>query len=63
MKEGYFDARERAREKQASRDEDQRQLDTGEITREALAKRNGFFSSLDLSSFKVVYRRYKMRIK
>lgn len=39
-----LDVEERRREKQASRDEDQRQLDAGEITREELAKRNGSFA-------------------
>lgn len=39
-----FDPAERAHEKQASRDEDQRQLDAGEITRAELAKRNGAFA-------------------
>jgi YgiT-type zinc finger domain-containing protein len=39
-----YDPIERAREKQASRDEDQRRLDAGEITREELRKENGKFA-------------------
>lgn len=39
-----FDLAERAREKQASRDEDARTLAAGEKTREQLAEENGAFS-------------------
>lgn len=39
----YYDPAERAREKQASRDEDARRLAAGEVTREELAQENGLF--------------------
>lgn len=44
-----YDPVQRAKDKQASRDQDEADLNSGKVTREELAKRNGFFSSLDLS--------------
>lgn len=41
-----YDPRERAREKQASRDEDERRLASGEVTREQLARENSPFHGL-----------------
>ena len=41
MKISYFDPKERAREKQASRDKDDEDLRSGKITREELNRRNG----------------------
>ena len=46
MDEQYFDPKKRAEEKQAARDENQRKLDSGEITVEELRRKNGHFSSL-----------------
>ena len=40
--ERYFDPAERAREKQASREADQRALANGEISRAELTRANGF---------------------
>jgi hypothetical protein len=40
----YLFLSQRQKEKQTSRDEDQRQLDCGEITRDELRKRNGLFA-------------------
>lgn len=49
-----FDPKKRAAEKQASRDEDARQLAAGEVTHAELRKRNGFFSSLDFKKWVMV---------
>lgn len=49
-----FDPQKRAAEKQASRDEDARQLAAGEITPQELRKRNGFFSALDFRKWVMV---------
>lgn len=46
--------RKREAEKQAARDEDDRQLAAGEISGEDLRRRNSFFRSLTLSNFKMV---------
>lgn len=43
---GSYDPDERAREKQASRERDERDLATGEKTQEQLRHENGHFSSL-----------------
>jgi len=51
-----YDFEERCREKQASRDEDARQLASGEITRDELWKRNTFLSA---EHFKIDLRRAK----
>jgi hypothetical protein len=48
-----FDPAERAREKQASRDEDARRLNAGEFTREELAKKNDFFAGFVVEKFKI----------
>ena len=44
----------RDREKQASRDRDAERLQRGEVIRAELGRENGFFSSLDLSSFEII---------
>lgn len=49
-----LDPKARAAAKQASRDEDARQLAAGEISKEVLKRRNGFFSALDMSKFEMV---------
>jgi len=41
-----YDPRERAAEKQASRDEDARRLAAGEVTREQLSRENSPFAAL-----------------
>ena len=41
-----FDPDKRAAAKQAARDEDTRRLAAGEISKEELRRRNGFFSAL-----------------
>jgi hypothetical protein len=43
-----YDPKQRAHEKQASRDEDARALATGEKTRDQLRRENGIFSGLDV---------------
>jgi hypothetical protein len=48
-----LDAAERAREKQASRDWDAERLRRGEVSRAQLARENGFFEPLELSSFQI----------
>lgn len=46
----YYDPKERALEKQRSRDQDEADLKSGKISREELSKRNGFLSSLDIKN-------------
>lgn len=46
MKRYTFDPEERAREKQASRDEDDRRVAAGEITREELSRENSPFAAV-----------------
>lgn len=53
----YYDPIERQREKQRARAQDERYLREGRISPEALNRRNGFFSSLDLSNAQVRHRR------
>lgn len=48
---------DRAKEKQESRERDERMLANGEITVEELSKRNGFFSALDHFKARIVRRR------
>ncbi len=50
----HFDPAERARQKQASRDEDARRLAAGEITRSELRRENGMVSGMDLSNASIV---------
>jgi hypothetical protein len=54
MKDGTFDWKKRAAEKQASRDRDFERLRNGEVTPEELARENDFFAALDLADFKIV---------
>ncbi len=61
--EGVLDPEQRRREKQASRDEDERALAAGEITEEELGRRNFMFSALDPADAKIVSYRAKIRIK
>ena len=44
LQHGYYTGPTREQEKQASRDEDQRRLDDGEVTREQLREENGAFA-------------------
>jgi hypothetical protein len=44
-----YDPKERAAEKQRQRDEDQRRLRDGEVSRQNLREGNSFFSFADLS--------------
>lgn len=48
-----LNSEERAREKQASCERDQKRLNSGEVSREELARENGFFSSLPLEKFRI----------
>lgn len=61
-KAGYYDPIERQREKQLSREQDDHDLLSGAVSREELGKRNGLFSSLDLSTARVV-RRGRVRLQ
>jgi hypothetical protein len=54
LKIAELDQQKRAEEKQASRDEDERLLADGKISPVELRRKNGFFSSLDLSEFKMI---------
>lgn len=58
---GTFCPIERAREKQAAREQDEKDLREGKVTREELRKRNGFFSSLDLRNARVITSRNRFR--
>lgn len=49
----YFDPAERQREKARARELDDRALRSGDISREELRSRNGFFSSLEVVSSSV----------
>lgn len=49
----HFEPAERQREKARARAADDRALRSGEISREELRARNGFFSSLDVVSSSV----------
>lgn len=50
-----FDPKERSIEKQKSRDEDQRSLDSGEKSQEDLRRENSMFSGLDFSKVKIKF--------
>jgi hypothetical protein len=52
-----YNPMERQREKQRARVQDDRDLNAGNISPEALNRQNGFFSSLDLSNASVRRRR------
>lgn len=48
-----LDSERRAREKQASRDQDQSRLRSGAVRADELRRENGFYSSLPLKSFRI----------
>jgi hypothetical protein len=52
----YFDPKARAAEKAASRREDMRALEAGEITKAELARRNSFFGALDIRKARILNR-------
>jgi hypothetical protein len=56
-----YDPKARAAEKQRQRDEDQRRIESGEISRETVREQNAFlsFSNLSISSFGGSLRRRK----
>jgi hypothetical protein len=54
FKVGKLDQKERARDKQASRDRDAARLKSGDVSREQLASENNPFSGLGLENFHVV---------
>ncbi|MGI0524003.1 hypothetical protein [Rhizobium giardinii] len=49
-----LDQKARAEAKRASRDEDERRLAAGEITKQELRRENSFFGALDMSKFRIV---------
>lgn len=49
-----YDPAERKRQKQAQREQDDRDLAKGRISREELARRNGFFSCFDIKNARIV---------
>jgi hypothetical protein len=49
-----FDPAERARQKQASRDEDARRLAAREVTKAQLRRENGMLSGMDFSNAAIV---------
>lgn len=53
MQASYYDPQQRIREKQISREQDDRALRSGAVSRDELGHRNGFLSSLDLSGASV----------
>lgn len=48
--------KQRAKDKQKARDNDDRLLNQGLISREELQQRNGFFSKLDIKNSKIIRR-------
>jgi hypothetical protein len=48
-----LDPRQRAREKAACREEDRRQLNSGQASEADIAARNDFFASLDIWNFRI----------
>lgn len=54
----YYDPEQRMLEKQRAREQDDIDLKSGKVTKEELSKRNGFFSSLDIKSAKIVRRNH-----
>jgi hypothetical protein len=57
MEIGHFNPVQRRLEKQRDREQDDLDLRDGRVSRAELARRNGFFSSLDLSGASVRRRR------
>lgn len=57
MCDNYYDPKERARQKQLSREQDEQDLKSGKITKEELRKKNGFFSSLNIENSEVILKR------
>lgn len=51
----FYDPAERAREKQRARDKDDADLRSGKVTRDELAARNGFFSSVAISQGRIKF--------
>lgn len=49
MQASYYNPQQRVREKQISREQDDRALRSGAISRDEMGHRNGFLSSFDLS--------------
>jgi hypothetical protein len=52
----YYDPAERQREKQLSREQDERDLREGRITARELSAINGVFSALDIANARIVRR-------
>ena len=52
-----YDPGERTRQKQAARAQDQADLESGRISKEDLAARNGFFAGMDVAGSKVIRRK------
>lgn len=48
-----YDPAERQRQKQAQREQDDRDLAEGRITAEELSRRNGFFSMFDIKKARI----------
>jgi hypothetical protein len=57
MQVSLYDPMERQREKQRSRDQDDRDLREGRVSREEMRLRNSFFSSVDLANSSIRRRR------
>jgi hypothetical protein len=58
---GHFSVAARQREKQESRERDERLIASGHMSVRGLAQRNGFFSALDPSRVRIVRRRADIR--
>ena len=59
---GYFNVMDRRREKQESRDRDERLIASGQADPQEIAQRNGLFSPLDPSQARLVQRRAEVRV-
>jgi hypothetical protein len=58
---GHFSVEARRREKQKSRERDERLIDRGQASNREIANRNGLFSALDPSKARIVGRRGSFR--
>jgi hypothetical protein len=58
-----FDPSERAADKRRAREEDERRLASGEVTREELQRQNSMFGSLniDWANTKIITKRHRVK--
>ncbi len=59
---GYFSVAARKREKQESRERDERLIACGDLSQQQVAKQNSLFSALDPSKARIICRRAEIRV-